>query len=175
MDPVQELIALEALKRLKARYFYTVDTRDCEGWLALWAPDGWFQYEQAVSAGGQDGRPGEKFVGKNLRRIFDELPVHLPEQRASGAFALARGGVRNRSTRNLADVRYRHAAPPDHSRLGSLSRNLSQDRRPMEVHFKLSEAVAARVLTLLAAARGITMSSIEELPKQIAEALRPGT
>jgi SnoaL-like domain len=73
MDPVQELIALEALKRLKARYFYAVDTRDCEGWLALWAPDGWFQYEQAVSAGGQDGCPGEKFVGKDLRRIFDEL------------------------------------------------------------------------------------------------------
>ena len=43
MDTVQELIALEALKRLKARYFYTVDMRDCEGWLALWAPDGWFQ------------------------------------------------------------------------------------------------------------------------------------
>jgi hypothetical protein len=73
MDPVQELIALEALKRLKARYFYTVDTRDREGWLALWAPDGWFQYEQAVSAGGQDGNAGEKFVGKDLARIFDEL------------------------------------------------------------------------------------------------------
>jgi hypothetical protein len=73
MDPVQELLALEALKRLKARYFYVVDMRDREGWLALWAPDASFQWEQSVSAGGQDGNPGELFVGKDLARVFDEL------------------------------------------------------------------------------------------------------
>ena len=78
MDLLQELAALEAIKRLKARYFYAVDTRDREGWLAVFAPDGQFQWDTQVSAGGQDGKPGEVFVGKQLERIFDEML--LPSQ-----------------------------------------------------------------------------------------------
>jgi hypothetical protein len=73
MDAVQRLVELEALKRLKAEYFYTVDMRDREGWLNCFAPDGTFQWDQAVSAHGQDGDPGEKFVGKDMARIFDEM------------------------------------------------------------------------------------------------------
>jgi hypothetical protein len=73
MDAVQELVELEAIKRLKAEYFYRVDMRDREGWLALFAPDGTFQWDTQVSAGGQDGKPDHKFVGPEMARIFDEM------------------------------------------------------------------------------------------------------
>ena len=61
MDATQQLLDLEALKRLKAMYFYTVDMRDREGWLSLFAPDGVFQWDTQVSAGGQDA--GCTFTG----------------------------------------------------------------------------------------------------------------
>jgi hypothetical protein len=74
VDPLKELQALEALRRLKARYFYTVDMRDREGWISLWAPDCEFRWEYAVSAGGQDGQVGETFKGPaGIGRIFDEM------------------------------------------------------------------------------------------------------
>ena len=73
MDPVQELVELEALRRLKATYFYCVDMKDMEGWLALWVPDGTFQWEHASSAGGQDGKPGRIYRGKDLSLIFTEI------------------------------------------------------------------------------------------------------
>ena len=72
MDPLQELIDLEALRRLKARYWYCWDTKDRKCWLSLFAPDGSFQWETAVSAGDQDGRPGKKYVGKELELVVSE-------------------------------------------------------------------------------------------------------
>jgi hypothetical protein len=74
MDAIEELRAFEALKRLKAMYFYYVDMRDGDGWVSLWAPDSTFQWETEVSAGGQDGKPMEKFTGPaGIRKIFDEM------------------------------------------------------------------------------------------------------
>ena len=71
---MQELIDLEALRRLKARYFFYWDTDDKAGWLSLFAPDGSFQFENDVSTAGQPGHPTEKFSGKALARLADGMP-----------------------------------------------------------------------------------------------------
>lgn len=40
MDDIQSLLAIEAIKRLKARYFYYLDHKDWARWKAeIWAPD----------------------------------------------------------------------------------------------------------------------------------------
>lgn len=40
MDDIARLIAIEEIKRLKARYFYYLDHQDWEGWRReVWAPD----------------------------------------------------------------------------------------------------------------------------------------
>ncbi len=39
VDPLQRLIALEAIKALKARYFLALDTKDWRGLEAVFAPD----------------------------------------------------------------------------------------------------------------------------------------
>ena len=64
MDAATRLLELEALKRLKASYFYFVDTKDWDSWLDLFTPDGSFQWDEAPSTLGRDGRPGEKLVGR---------------------------------------------------------------------------------------------------------------
>lgn len=64
MDAAQQLLEIEALKRLKASYFYYVDTKQWDAWLDLFAPDGSFQWDDAISTMGRDGKPGRKFVGR---------------------------------------------------------------------------------------------------------------
>jgi hypothetical protein len=77
MDATQQLLELEALRRLKSTYFFVVDTRDREGWLSVWAPDATFQWDTAVSTGGQDGKPDQAYVGhEGLARVFDEMLAH---------------------------------------------------------------------------------------------------
>jgi hypothetical protein len=39
LDPVETLLAIEAIKRLKSRYFLTVDTRDRDGFESLFTAD----------------------------------------------------------------------------------------------------------------------------------------
>lgn len=46
-DPGQRLLALEALRRLKASYFYFLDTRQWDRWLALFTPDATFRWDRA--------------------------------------------------------------------------------------------------------------------------------
>lgn len=72
MDTLQQLKDLEELRRLKASYFYYLDVKDREGWLSLWAPDGTFQHENAVSVRGQDGKASRKYVGKDLREVWTD-------------------------------------------------------------------------------------------------------
>jgi hypothetical protein len=74
MDALQEMVDTEAIKRLKARYFYYLDTRDWAAWLALFIPDATFEWDRAVSTGGRDGETVEKCVGLDemRRRLIDE-------------------------------------------------------------------------------------------------------
>ncbi len=39
VDPLVRLVAIEEIRRLKARYFRTMDTKDWEGFAAVFAPD----------------------------------------------------------------------------------------------------------------------------------------
>jgi hypothetical protein len=39
VDPINQLIAVEEIKKLKARYFRCMDTKDWDGYAAVFAPD----------------------------------------------------------------------------------------------------------------------------------------
>jgi hypothetical protein len=73
MDPLKELIELEALKTLKARYFFFLDTKQWDSWLALFAPDATLKWDAAASTRGRDGQTGEMFVG------IDQIRKHVVE------------------------------------------------------------------------------------------------
>jgi SnoaL-like domain len=73
MDAVQELVEMEALKRLKARYFYFMDTKQWDAWLSLWAPDATLEWDTAVSTRGRDGQTQARIHGVDeLRRLVVE-------------------------------------------------------------------------------------------------------
>ena len=57
MDPVHQLLEIEAIKRLKARYFRLMDTKDWTGWLDLFTDDMVLEFDTAVSTGGRNGKP----------------------------------------------------------------------------------------------------------------------
>jgi hypothetical protein len=64
MEAVAQLMAIEAIKHLKARYWYYVDTKAWDAWVDLFTSDGAFQWDSQVSALGRDGMPGEKYAGR---------------------------------------------------------------------------------------------------------------
>jgi len=86
MDAVQQLIEIEAIKRLKARYFRCMDTKDWDGWLAVFTDDITLKFDLAVSTGGQDGQPatlvgkqGLAFVPNNHVDAQTVHHGHMPE------------------------------------------------------------------------------------------------
>lgn len=73
MDAVQELVEMEALKRLKARYFYYMDTKQWDEWLALWASDATLEWDAAVSTRGRSGHTSATVQGvAELRSLVVE-------------------------------------------------------------------------------------------------------
>lgn len=54
---VAELIEIESLKRLKARYFRFMDTKDWAGWRTVFTEDATMRVDGAVSTRGGDGEP----------------------------------------------------------------------------------------------------------------------
>jgi SnoaL-like domain len=60
MNDLQRLLAIEAIKNLKARYFRSVDTKDWDGFKAVFAPDALFDISQDV--------PGCILVGPEKRQ-----------------------------------------------------------------------------------------------------------
>ena len=71
MDPLQRLIEIEALKNLKASYFFYLDTKQWDSWLALFAPDATLQWDSAPSTRGREGETSSKYVG------IEEIREHV--------------------------------------------------------------------------------------------------
>ncbi len=64
MDDLKKLVEIEAVKRLKARYFRFVDTFDLEGWLTCFTDDVVCLYDQAVSRKGSPAQDPYRVDGK---------------------------------------------------------------------------------------------------------------
>ena len=64
VDPVAELVAIERIKALKARYFRCLDTKDWAAWAEVFAEDAVLEFDLAVSTRGRDGRPAPRLVGR---------------------------------------------------------------------------------------------------------------
>jgi hypothetical protein len=64
LDHAQEWLELEAIKRLKARYFRCMDTKDWEGWADVFTEDAALEFDLAVSTLGRPGQPAPKLVGR---------------------------------------------------------------------------------------------------------------
>ena len=103
MDAYRHLVELEAIKRLKARYFRCLDTKDWEGWLGVFTEDATLAFDLAVSSGGGDGATAPKLQGKKaiadfvVRNLTKAQTVHqghcpeidfLSETEARGIWAM---------------------------------------------------------------------------------------
>jgi hypothetical protein len=64
MDDAQQWLELEAIKRLKARYFRCMDTKDWDGWREVFTEDASLEFDLAVSTLGRPGQPAPKLAGR---------------------------------------------------------------------------------------------------------------
>jgi hypothetical protein len=74
MDTLQRLVELEALKRLKASYFYHIDHKNWDEWLALFTPDASLAWDGTVSTLGREGKLAGRHVGHAAIRESDCPP-----------------------------------------------------------------------------------------------------
>lgn len=103
MDAVQELVELAALRQLKARYFYSMDTKDWDSWLSLFTTDATLEWDPAVATRGRDGKTvgysGVEAIAEHVVGgiLADATTVHhghtpllevLSETRARGIWAM---------------------------------------------------------------------------------------
>ena len=87
MDVAQQLFEIEAIKRLKASYFRCFDTKDWDGWLALFTDDATLEFGGAVGSGGSDPDVhklvGKKAIGDYVVPYTDKAQTvhhgHMPE------------------------------------------------------------------------------------------------
>jgi hypothetical protein len=80
MEPLQELIELESLRRLKAQYFYYLDTKKWEAWLSLFVPDATLQWDSAPSTRGRDAQASPKHTGVDAIRKYVVEEILDPAQ-----------------------------------------------------------------------------------------------
>ncbi|MBU6266673.1 MAG: nuclear transport factor 2 family protein [Sphingomonadales bacterium] len=64
MDAGGTLLAIEAIKALKARYFRLFDTKAFDAWGEVFTQDATLQFDTAVSTQGRDGKPVPAFTGR---------------------------------------------------------------------------------------------------------------
>jgi hypothetical protein len=88
MDPVQELLAIEAIRRLKARYFRYLDTKRFEEWSLLFTADAVLTVDVGITTWGGDPAPTPALEGRQAilaevsQRFPNTLTVHhghMPE------------------------------------------------------------------------------------------------
>jgi len=64
MDTGEQLLAIEQIKALKARYFRLFDTKQWAEWGEVFTEDATLQFDTAVSTLGRPGNPVPKFEGR---------------------------------------------------------------------------------------------------------------
>src|SRR5260370_319150 len=78
MQSVQQLFDIEAIRRLKARYFRCFDTKDWDGWLGLFTHDATLESRVVVTPKGADG-PAKKLIGKKATAANVAAKPHKPK------------------------------------------------------------------------------------------------
>ena len=80
-DPLQQLLDIEAIKQLKARYFRCMDTKDWAGFRDVFTADAVLEAEGRVREGG-DNIAG--FISKLLADVVTVHHGHMPEITITG-------------------------------------------------------------------------------------------
>jgi hypothetical protein len=80
-DAVQQLLDIEAIKQLKARYFRFMDTKQWDKWRTLFTDDCRFESSRIW----EDVDEWVRDVGGNLQELTTVHHGHMPEIRLTGA------------------------------------------------------------------------------------------
>jgi uncharacterized protein (TIGR02246 family) len=86
VDTVERLEAIEEIKQLKARYFRCMDTKDWEGFTAVFAPDARMDVSGELPGDVSDGSgitTGSREIAAFVRGLIDDVTTvhhgHTPE------------------------------------------------------------------------------------------------
>jgi uncharacterized protein (TIGR02246 family) len=79
LDAVERLVAIEEIKRLKARYFRCVDTKDWDGLLEVFAPDGRFTMSGRPDQPLEGAAEISSFLGSAMVEVVSVHHGHMPE------------------------------------------------------------------------------------------------
>jgi hypothetical protein len=86
IDPVEEITAIEAIKRLKASYFRCMDTKDWDGFAEVFAPDAVMDMSAEMRDGKTEGSgitTGNHEIAAFVRTAVDAVQTvhhgHMPE------------------------------------------------------------------------------------------------
>jgi uncharacterized protein (TIGR02246 family) len=86
LTPVEELLAVERIKQLKARYFRTLDTKDWAGWGQVFTTDATMTVDWAAGPQGRSTEPaatGRENIVTFVRGRIDPATTvhhgHMPE------------------------------------------------------------------------------------------------
>lgn len=98
VDPVERLLAIEAIKQLKARYFRCMDTKDWDGFAAVFAPDAVMDVTDEMGDTTKGVQTGDVEIAAFVRAHIDAVETvhhgHMPEieitspTTASGVWAM---------------------------------------------------------------------------------------
>ncbi|HZP45595.1 MAG TPA: nuclear transport factor 2 family protein [Candidatus Binataceae bacterium] len=77
MTDIEKLVAIEAVRQTKARYFRLMDTKDWEGFAAVFAPDATVDYASENPAASNFKASGAANIVALVRQIIGEaLTIH---------------------------------------------------------------------------------------------------
>ena len=141
MDAAEQLLAIEEIKQLKARYFRCMDTKDWDGFAAVFAPDA------VLDVTGETGTDegivrGNELIAEYVRGHVDPVTTvhhgHMPEIEITSP---------TDSHRHLVDGRHAalagRVADRVDARIRPLPRDLREDRRSV-AHRQLQAHPPAR-------------------------------
>jgi hypothetical protein len=94
VDDLERLVAIEAITRLKARYFRTLDTKDWAGFARVFAPDAVMDMQDEAGALVEGADAIAAFVSSSVDGVVTVHHGHMPEivvdspTEASGTWAM---------------------------------------------------------------------------------------